>query len=151
MCFYWLALFIDWSLSTNITVVNLTFSDLHLEHAGLKNEMKKNEPFVLSYPTISKRGLYNVVVAPCVSSVMAVPATVIYFTSYDQLCAVLRMRMGEHSQEAPLLAGAIARGELTAVQSDIQLLKVLRASASLVVNRLYATCLDGLDQCNKDT
>lgn len=46
-----------------------------------------------------------------ISSVMAVPATVIYFTCYDQLCAALRVRMGDYSQEAPLLAGAIARGE----------------------------------------
>lgn len=46
-------------------------------------------------------------------SVMAVPATVIYFTCYEQLCAALRVRMGSHTEEAPLLAGAIARGELT--------------------------------------
>lgn len=49
------------------------------------------------------------------SSMMAVPATVIYFTCYDQLCAALRVRMGEYAQMAPLLAGATARGELTAV------------------------------------
>ncbi len=49
-----------------------------------------------------------------VSSVMAVPATVIYFTCYDQLCARLRVRMGDYAEEAPLVAGAIARGELTA-------------------------------------
>lgn len=48
-------------------------------------------------------------------SVMAVPATVIYFTCYDQLCAALRLRMGDYAQEAPLLAGAIARGDLIAV------------------------------------
>ena len=42
---------------------------------------------------------------------MAVPATVIYFTCYDQLYAALRTRMGSHCEEAPLLAGAIARGE----------------------------------------
>lgn len=41
---------------------------------------------------------------------MAVPATVIYFTSYDQLCAALKVRMGDRSDMAPLLAGAIARG-----------------------------------------
>lgn len=46
-----------------------------------------------------------------VSSVMAVPATVIYFTCYDQLCAALRVRMGTCADEAPLVAGAIARGE----------------------------------------
>lgn len=60
--------------------------------------------------------------------------------------------MGDHAQEAPLLAGAIARGELTVVQSEIQLLRVLQASASLVVvNHLFAACLDRLDLCNKDT
>lgn len=50
-----------------------------------------------------------------VSSVMAVPATVIYFTCYDQLCAALKVRMGDHAQEAPLLAGAIARGKPTSL------------------------------------
>lgn len=45
--------------------------------------------------------------------IMAVPATVIYFTCYDQLRAALRVRMGSHAEEAPLLAGALARGELT--------------------------------------
>lgn len=48
---------------------------------------------------------------------MAVPATVVYFTCYDQLCAALRVRMGDYAQEAPLVAGAVARGELTAVTS----------------------------------
>ncbi|KPP67200.1 solute carrier family 25 member 40-like [Scleropages formosus] len=41
--------------------------------------------------------------------VMAVPATVIYFTCYDQLCAALRANVGGLSEQAPLLAGAIAR------------------------------------------
>ena len=44
-------------------------------------------------------------------SVMAVPATVIYFTCYDQLCVALKARMGGHTDMAPLFAGAIARGE----------------------------------------
>lgn len=50
----------------------------------------------------------------CISlcRVMAVPATVIYFTCYDQLCAVLKLRMGDRSDYAPLLAGAIARGNV---------------------------------------
>lgn len=46
---------------------------------------------------------------------MAVPATVIYFTCYDQLCVALRIRMGDFAQEAPLLAGAIARGNLAGI------------------------------------
>uniref|UniRef100_A0A3B5MZY4 Solute carrier family 25 member 40 n=1 Tax=Xiphophorus couchianus TaxID=32473 RepID=A0A3B5MZY4_9TELE len=54
---------------------------------------------------------------------MAVPATVIYFTCYDQLCAALRARMGERSQEAPLLAGAIARVGSATVISPLELIR----------------------------
>ncbi|CAL8256727.1 unnamed protein product [Boreogadus saida] len=42
--------------------------------------------------------------------VMAVPATVIYFTCYDQLCVALKARMEGQTEMAPLFAGAIARG-----------------------------------------
>lgn len=66
---------------------------------------------------------------------MAVPATVIYFTCYDQLCAALRARMGERAQEAPLLAGAIARGETLLKEecyfSYLSLMEVL-VSAELI-------------------
>lgn len=55
--------------------------------------------------------------------VMAVPATVIYFTCYDQLCAALRVRMGDHAQEAPLLAGAIARVGSATVISPLELIR----------------------------
>ncbi|KAM3614323.1 uncharacterized protein V6R79_012729 [Siganus canaliculatus] len=55
--------------------------------------------------------------------VMAVPATVIYFTCYDQLCAMLRFRMGDHAQEAPLLAGAIARVGSATVISPLELIR----------------------------
>ncbi|KAM8735060.1 mitochondrial glutathione transporter SLC25A40 isoform 2-T2 [Acanthopagrus schlegelii] len=55
--------------------------------------------------------------------VMAVPATVIYFTCYDQLCAALRFRMGDYSQEAPLLAGAIARVGSATVISPLELIR----------------------------
>ncbi|CAG6015449.1 unnamed protein product [Menidia menidia] len=55
--------------------------------------------------------------------VMAVPATVIYFTSYDQLCAVLRVRMGTSAELAPLLAGAIARVGSATVISPLELIR----------------------------
>lgn len=55
--------------------------------------------------------------------VMAVPATVIYFTCYDQLCATLRVRMGNYAQEAPLLAGAIARVGSATVISPLELIR----------------------------
>ncbi|XP_004077931.1 solute carrier family 25 member 40 [Oryzias latipes] len=55
--------------------------------------------------------------------VMAVPATVIYFTCYDQLCTALRLRMGEYAQEAPLLAGATARVGSATVISPLELIR----------------------------
>uniref|UniRef100_A0A8B9R434 Mitochondrial glutathione transporter SLC25A39 n=1 Tax=Astyanax mexicanus TaxID=7994 RepID=A0A8B9R434_ASTMX len=44
--------------------------------------------------------------------VMAVPATVIYFTCYDQLRDFLRFRMGYQGNHVPLIAGGLARREL---------------------------------------
>lgn len=55
--------------------------------------------------------------------VMAVPATMIYFTCYDQLCTALKTRMTNHSQEAPLLAGAIARVGSATVISPLELIR----------------------------
>lgn len=55
--------------------------------------------------------------------VMAVPATVIYFTCYDQLCAMMKSRMGEKADLAPLLAGAIARVGSATVISPLELIR----------------------------
>lgn len=55
--------------------------------------------------------------------VMAVPATVIYFTCYDQLCALLRVSMGDYAQEAPLVAGAVARVGSATVISPLELIR----------------------------
>ncbi|XP_066534247.1 mitochondrial glutathione transporter SLC25A40 isoform X2 [Hoplias malabaricus] len=55
--------------------------------------------------------------------VMAVPATVMYFTCYDQLCAVLRMKMGNQAEKAPLLAGAIARVGSATLISPLELIR----------------------------
>ncbi|XP_048195915.1 probable mitochondrial glutathione transporter SLC25A40 isoform X3 [Perognathus longimembris pacificus] len=41
--------------------------------------------------------------------VMAVPATVIYFTCYDQLTALLRSKLGENETRIPIIAGVVAR------------------------------------------
>lgn len=51
-----------------------------------------------------------------ICSVMAVPATVLYFTCYDQLRAVLSVKMGDCAHMAPLFAGALARGKFIAVK-----------------------------------
>lgn len=46
----------------------------------------------------------------CVSNrVMAVPATVIYFTCYDQLTDLLRSKLGENGSYIPIVAGIVAR------------------------------------------
>ncbi|XP_036414349.1 solute carrier family 25 member 40 isoform X1 [Colossoma macropomum] len=55
--------------------------------------------------------------------VMAVPATVIYFTCYDQICDALRLRMGEQADKAPLLAGAIARVGSATLISPLELIR----------------------------
>ncbi|XDV40765.1 hypothetical protein PO909_009773 [Leuciscus waleckii] len=55
--------------------------------------------------------------------IMAVPATVIYFTCYDQLCAVFKVRMGDRSDLAPLFAGAIARVGSATVISPLELIR----------------------------
>uniref|UniRef100_A0A8D3C7X1 Mitochondrial glutathione transporter SLC25A40 n=1 Tax=Scophthalmus maximus TaxID=52904 RepID=A0A8D3C7X1_SCOMX len=55
--------------------------------------------------------------------VMAVPATVIYFTCYEQLCAALRVRMGACADEAPLLAGSLARVGSATVISPLELMR----------------------------
>uniref|UniRef100_A0A3B4BAQ3 Mitochondrial glutathione transporter SLC25A40 n=1 Tax=Periophthalmus magnuspinnatus TaxID=409849 RepID=A0A3B4BAQ3_9GOBI len=55
--------------------------------------------------------------------VMAVPATVIYFTCYDQLCMMMKAQMTNHTQEAPLFAGAIARVGSATVISPLELIR----------------------------
>ncbi|CAL8360745.1 unnamed protein product [Arctogadus glacialis] len=55
--------------------------------------------------------------------VMAVPATVIYFTCYDQLCVALKARMEGQTEMAPLFAGAIARVGSVTVISPLELIR----------------------------
>ncbi|XP_063054590.1 probable mitochondrial glutathione transporter SLC25A40 isoform X2 [Engraulis encrasicolus] len=55
--------------------------------------------------------------------VMAVPATVIYFTCYDQLVAIMKSRMGERADLAPLLAGGIARVGSATLISPLELIR----------------------------
>ncbi|XP_061676134.1 probable mitochondrial glutathione transporter SLC25A40 isoform X2 [Syngnathoides biaculeatus] len=72
--------------------------------------------------------------------VMAVPATVIYFTSYDQLRALLRVKMGKHEQFAPMVSGAIARVGAASVISPIELLRTKLQSEKLSYRQLR-TCV----------
>lgn len=43
---------------------------------------------------------------------MAVPATVIYFTAYDQLNTALKPWLEDREDLAPVIAGGTARGNL---------------------------------------
>lgn len=56
--------------------------------------------------------------------VMAVPATVIYFTCYDQLRDLLRYGMGFQGNYIPLVAGGLARRKWTTWDGDSQCLEV---------------------------
>ncbi|MBN3305620.1 S2540 protein, partial [Amia calva] len=68
--------------------------------------------------------------------VMAVPATVIYFTCYDQLHAALRSRMGDGADAAPLVAGALARVGSATVISPLELVRTKLQSRHLSYREL---------------
>ncbi|XP_059364367.1 probable mitochondrial glutathione transporter SLC25A40 [Carassius carassius] len=76
--------------------------------------------------------------------VMAVPATVIYFTCYDQLCAILKHRMGDRSDYAPLLAGAIARVGSATVISPLELVRTKMQSEKQSYQELSAVIRSAL-------
>ncbi|XP_065443041.1 mitochondrial glutathione transporter SLC25A40 isoform X1 [Chrysemys picta bellii] len=68
--------------------------------------------------------------------IMAVPSTVIYFTSYDQLSEVLISKLGKDSDYIPVLAGSISRlGSLTIV-SPLELIRTKMQSRQLSYKQL---------------
>ncbi|XP_044855554.1 solute carrier family 25 member 39 isoform X2 [Mauremys mutica] len=68
--------------------------------------------------------------------VMAVPATVIYFTTYDQLRDYLRCRMGRQGPHVPLVAGALARLGAVTVISPLELIRTKMQSRPLSYREL---------------
>uniref|UniRef100_A0A8U8BWB7 Mitochondrial glutathione transporter SLC25A39 n=1 Tax=Geospiza parvula TaxID=87175 RepID=A0A8U8BWB7_GEOPR len=68
--------------------------------------------------------------------VMAVPATVIYFTTYDQLRDYLHTRMGSWNHYIPLLAGALARLGAVTVISPLELIRTKMQSQQLSYREL---------------
>ncbi|NXA29312.1 S2539 protein, partial [Ibidorhyncha struthersii] len=68
--------------------------------------------------------------------VMAVPATVIYFTTYDQLRDFLRARTGSRGHHIPLLAGALARLGAVTVISPLELIRTKMQSRQLSYREL---------------
>ncbi|NXV15957.1 S2539 protein, partial [Cepphus grylle] len=68
--------------------------------------------------------------------VMAVPATVIYFTTYDQLRDYLQARTGSRGHHIPLLAGALARLGAVTVISPLELIRTKMQSRQLSYREL---------------
>ncbi|NXM06449.1 S2539 protein, partial [Tyrannus savana] len=68
--------------------------------------------------------------------VMAVPATVIYFTTYDQLRDYLHARTGSRGPHIPLLAGALARLGAVTVISPLELIRTKMQSRQLSYREL---------------
>jgi solute carrier family 25 protein 39/40 len=55
--------------------------------------------------------------------VMAIPATVIYFTCYEQLSAFLKAKLGENETRIPIVAGVVARFGAVTVISPLELIR----------------------------
>ncbi|XP_005163986.2 mitochondrial glutathione transporter SLC25A39 isoform X2 [Danio rerio] len=68
--------------------------------------------------------------------VMAVPATVIYFTCYDQLRDFLCYSMGYHGDHIPLIAGGLARLGAVSVISPLELVRTKMQSRRLQYSEL---------------
>uniref|UniRef100_A0A8C7YED8 Mitochondrial glutathione transporter SLC25A39 n=1 Tax=Oryzias sinensis TaxID=183150 RepID=A0A8C7YED8_9TELE len=68
--------------------------------------------------------------------VMAVPATIIYFTCYDQLRDFLRFGVGLQGSFVPLLAGALARLGAVTVISPLELIRTKMQSRKLSYSEL---------------
>ncbi|KAL4630891.1 solute carrier family 25 member 39-like isoform X2 [Arapaima gigas] len=68
--------------------------------------------------------------------VMAVPATMIYFTCYDQLRDLLRYRMGCQGNQVPLVAGGLARLGAVTVISPLELIRTKMQSRPLSYQEL---------------
>ncbi|XP_062337245.1 probable mitochondrial glutathione transporter SLC25A39 isoform X1 [Osmerus eperlanus] len=69
---------------------------------------------------------------------MAVPATVIYFTCYDQLRDFLRYGLGFQGNHIPLVAGGLARLGAVSVISPLELLRTKMQSQRLSYGELGA-------------
>ncbi|XP_072431962.1 mitochondrial glutathione transporter SLC25A40-like isoform X2 [Chiloscyllium punctatum] len=68
--------------------------------------------------------------------VMAVPATVIYFTCYDQLRAFLKYKLEYDGAYIPLIAGALARVGAVTVISPLELIRTKSQSRKLTYREL---------------
>nr|XP_035962176.1 solute carrier family 25 member 40 isoform X3 [Halichoerus grypus]XP_035962177.1 solute carrier family 25 member 40 isoform X3 [Halichoerus grypus] len=84
----------------------------------------------------TKHGIRNQDVSR-VHRVMAVPATVIYFTCYDQLSALLRSKLGENESHIPIIAGIVARFGAVTVISPLELIRTKMQSKKFSYKELH--------------
>ncbi|XP_019485897.1 PREDICTED: solute carrier family 25 member 40 [Hipposideros armiger] len=69
--------------------------------------------------------------------VMAVPATVIYFTCYDQLTDLLRCKFRENQSHIPIVAGIVARFGAVTVISPLELIRTNMQSKKFSYKELH--------------
>ncbi|VFV44653.1 solute carrier family 25 member [Lynx pardinus] len=69
--------------------------------------------------------------------VMAVPATVIYFTCYDQLTYFLKSKLGENESHIPIVAGILARFGAVTVISPLELIRTKMQSKKFSYEELH--------------
>ncbi|XP_042772938.1 solute carrier family 25 member 40 isoform X2 [Panthera leo] len=69
--------------------------------------------------------------------VMAVPATVIYFTCYDQLTYFLKSKLGENESHIPIVAGIVARFGAVTVISPLELIRTKMQSKKFSYEELH--------------
>ncbi|XP_070121719.1 mitochondrial glutathione transporter SLC25A40 isoform X4 [Equus caballus] len=69
--------------------------------------------------------------------VMAVPATVIYFTCYDQLTALLKSKLEENESCIPIIAGIVARFGAVTVISPLELIRTKMQSKKFSYKELH--------------
>ncbi|XP_028933083.1 solute carrier family 25 member 40 [Ornithorhynchus anatinus] len=63
--------------------------------------------------------------------VMAVPATVIYFSCYDELSVFMRSKLGEDDAHIPIIAGVLSRFGSVTVISPLELIRTKMQSKKL--------------------
>lgn len=68
---------------------------------------------------------------------MAIPATVIYFTCYDQLSTFLRSKLGENETRIPIVAGIVARFGAVTVISPLELIRTKMQSKKFSYKELH--------------
>ncbi|XP_058508658.1 probable mitochondrial glutathione transporter SLC25A39 [Solea solea] len=78
--------------------------------------------------------------------VMAVPATVVYFTCYDQLKDLLTSGLGLQGSHTPLLAGATARLTVATVVCPLELIRTKMQSRRLSYSELRMALRSALAQ-----